>query len=105
MAAQRAQRLVFFGLVIAVLGARALEPGAHFGVGITSSILIAIGIGVIEIPVSIGLGRIALWFAEKLLLFGRNILNPVPKIEFRRTIWQTLSLSLAMGWVLLRAMR
>ncbi len=89
---QKTQRLLFLGLVVAVLGARAIASG---------SLGVAIGSGVIEIPAAIALGRITLWFADKLLLFARNIANPEsPKSDFERTIWQTLSLSLALGFPL-----
>ena len=89
---QNVQRLTFLGLVLAVLGTRTLASG---------SLAIAIGGAVIEIPTAIVLGRIALWFAEKFVLFARNIANPEsPKDVFARTIWQTLSLSLAIGFPL-----
>ena len=98
--AQRTGQLVFFGLVIAVLGARTLW-WVSGRVEITSSILRTIGGGALEILAAIVVGRIALWFAEKLALFTRNVLNPdTAKSEFQRTIWQTLSLSLVIGWPL-----
>ena len=89
---EKTQRLLFLGLVVALFGVRAIPSG---------SLGVAVGSGVIEIPASIVLGRIALWFADKLLLFARNIANPEsPKSDFERTIWQTLSLSLALGFPL-----
>ena len=63
-----------------------------------------IGMSFIEIPIALVFGRITLWFGDKLLLFARNIRNPEsPKRDYERTIWQTLSLSLAIGlppWLL-----
>ncbi len=89
---ERTQQLLFLDLVVALLTARAIASG---------SLGVAIGSGVIEIPTAIVLGRIALWFADKLLLFVRNITNPEsPKSDFERTIWQTLSLSLVIGFPL-----
>jgi hypothetical protein len=93
---QRTQVLLFIGLVVALVGARALEHG---------SLAVAIGGSIGEIPLSIILGRVLIWFSDKLLLFARNMANPdSPKSEFQRTIWLTLSLSLALGfpfWLLL----
>ena len=86
------QPLLFLGLVGALIGARAIASG---------SLAIAIGAGVIEIPATLVLGRITLWFTDKLLLFARNVANPEsPKRQFERTTWQTLSLSLAIGFPL-----
>ena len=92
---QKTQRLLFLGLVVALLGARTLASG---------SLSVAIGMGFIEIPAALVFGRITLWFADRLLLFARNIRNrESPKRDYERTIWQTLSLSLAIGlplWLL-----
>ena len=75
---QRKQPLMFFGLVVALLGGRAIE---------WKSLSAAIGAGVIEIPASIAIGRIAIWFVEKLFLFARNVAAPAPlhRRSFRGT--------------------
>ena len=89
---QNVQQFTFLGLVLAVFGGRVLA---------SDSLGVAIGSAVIEIPAAIALGRIALWFADKLVLFARNAAHPEsPKNDFARTIWQTLSLSLAIGFPL-----
>ena len=89
---QNTQRLTFLGLVVAVLGARTIASGSP---------LIAIGAGVVEIPVATMIGRIVLWFADKVFLFARNVMNPeAPRNAVGRTIWQTLSLSLGIGFPL-----
>jgi hypothetical protein len=93
---QRAQQLTFLSLVLALIGARTIIYG-----GSLDGAVQAVGSAVVEIPAAIILGRIVLWFVDKLLLFALNIANPEsPRAAFARTIWQTLSLSLAIGFPL-----
>lgn len=89
---QNVQPVTFFALLIALVAGRAVAAG---------SVGVAFGSAVIEIPGALVLGRIALWLGEKLALFIRNVTNPeTPKRGFSRSIWQTLSLSLVLGFPL-----
>lgn len=82
--------LIFCGLIAALFVSRLIQYDS-FG--------FTLGHSIGEIPFSIVLGRIILWFFDKLFIFFKNILipdNPLKEIE--RTFWTTLNISLAIGF-------
>lgn len=84
--------LIFWALVAVLFIGRTIQFG---------SVYRALGYSILEIPLSIILGRVILWFFDKLFIFLTKIVNPdnqSKKIE--RTLWTTLSLSLVIGFLL-----
>ena len=62
---------------------------------------IALGVALLEIPISIVLGRAALWFFDKILLFVINLRNPDNlKKKIDREQWTVLVISLVVGFLL-----
>jgi hypothetical protein len=92
------QKSVFVLLVAAAVAGRWISAG---------NLWRALGSSLVEIPVAIAAGRIALWFVDKLLLFVANARHPEStRSAFNRTLWQTLCISLVAGlplWLLLSA--
>ena len=61
----------------------------------------ALGFAAMEIPSSIVLGRVALWFFDKIVLFFVNFRDPDrPKQKIDRDVWTGLVLSLIVGFPL-----
>ncbi len=81
---------MFATLCVVVLAARAAESG---------SLAFAVGRGSVEIPGTVVFGRLFLWLLDRVALFTYNLLRPeTPKNRFQRNVWQTLSLSLLVGF-------
>lgn len=88
-ALKQRMRNIFFALVAAIVVTRGLYRG-NFG--------IALGAAMVEIPVSILLGRAGLWFFDQIALFYINFRNPdSPKKKFDRDLWTVLVWSLLVG--------
>ena len=76
---------------------------------IEGSFLRALGALPMAFLVSIVLGAVGLWFVERIYFLLRNIVRTEdPKRQFQRTIWQHMTLALAIGmpiWFFLERFR